>query len=46
MTSVVSEKAREIREWQLGSGPPPKGFAVRCTGCSRCKVEGHVPFTK
>lgn len=32
--------------WQNGTGPAPKGYVIRCTGCSRCEVEGHLPMRR
>lgn len=30
--------------WQNGTEPAPKGYAIRCTGCSHCERDGHLPM--
>ena len=32
----------EVRVWQDGNGPAPRGYYIGCTGCSQCQAEGHV----
>lgn len=34
-----------IEDWQQTSNPiPPSGFSIRCSGCSRCAIDKHLPL--